>query len=196
MESLEQFVTFSAETRTDGLRRPPEIDQLTLLCTRAQKFENIVNNMRPRLLRTTNDVLVKQCISYTEELMDQSDAIKPVIDYQSRIDNYRIKLDKKFEQLDQNFADYLDIKIPFVASYGICYISEGQKVNHMVEDICGLMLDICDVMKRWVNDDKTYASRLWDEVISANGQRGRMLQEAKKHIRRRDDVNHTLKVNP
>ena len=194
LETMEQFLDFSLETRTDVMKRPNEIDQLTAMCQRAQKFENVINNVRPKLIRTTNDILVKLCLSHVEEI-DESEDLKPVIDYQSRIVAYRSKLDVKFEKLDQLFADYVDMKVPFLASYGICYISEGQRIQQQIEEICALVLDICDIMKKWVNDDKTYASRLWDEVISANGQRGRIIQEIKKHVRRRDDLAHSLKVN-
>ena len=185
---------FATDTRTDSLRRPSNVDRLSTMCTRAQKFENVMSTMRPRLIQTTNDVLVKHCVSHHEELLDQPD-IKVVSEYQTRIMDYRLKLDQKFKLVDEEFADYIDLKVPFVASYGISCVSEGQRVNAIIEQTTSLMLDICDIMKKWANDDKSYSSRLWDEVISTNGQHGKILQEIKKHVRRKDALTHTLKVN-
>ena len=52
-----------------------------------------VKTIRPRHQRTSNDVLVNQCISYSDELLDQPEYTKSVAEYEPRIMNHRSTLD-------------------------------------------------------------------------------------------------------
>ena len=58
-----------------------------------------------------------------------------VKDYHMKTEQYRMKLDQKFALQEQRYADYTDLKHPFVASFGISYITEGKKVNGLIDEV-------------------------------------------------------------
>ena len=47
-----------------------------------------------------------------------------------------------------------------------------------------MMIEICEIMKKWAQDDKNYPAKLWDEIISGNVQRGKIMQNIKKQVQR------------
>lgn len=167
-------------------KRKPDSDILEQICERAERFETMIPQIQIRLRSCYEDHLSKSFLSYSSELDGLE--LRAVIEYDKKIKEYKSKIEDDLEQLDNFFSEYENMKEPYVLKY----LEFGGKVAASIEQCLLLIVDICEVTKKWSNQDKAYPKKLWDETISVNVQRGRVMEDIKKLQRKKSDLRHTL----
>ena len=167
-------------------KRKPDSDILEQICERAERFETMIPQIQIRLRSCYEDHLFKSFLSYSSELDGLE--LRAVIEYDKKIKEYKGKIEDDLELLDNSFREYENMKEPYVLNY----LAFGGKVTASVEQCLSLIVDICEVTKKWSNQDKAYPKKLWDETISVNVQRGKVMEDIKKLQRKKSDLQHAL----
>ena len=167
-------------------KRRPDADILELVCERADRFEAMVPQIKIRLRSCYEDHLLKSFLSFSSELENME--LKAVTEYEKKIKEHKHKIETSFDQLDNFYQEYETMREPFVLNY----LGYGGKVTSLVDQCLSIIVDVCEIFKKWSNQDKSYPKKLWDETININVQRGTVMQDVKKIRRKKDDLQHTL----
>ena len=167
-------------------KRKPDCDTMEQICERAERFEKMIPQIQTRLRSCYEDHLSKSFLSYSSELDGLE--LRPVTEYDKKIKEYKSKIEDDLEQLDNSFREYENMKEPYVLNY----LGFGGKVTASIDRCLSLIVNICEVTKKWCNQDKAYPKKLWEETISVNVQRGKVMEDVKKLQRKKSDLQHTL----
>ena len=160
--------------------------QLSVFCDKAMHFLEVSANVKQKLTTSIDNHLTKFLLSFASEA-DNHD-IKCVKDYQAKINKHEASLKESRAKYNLLLSEISESMTPFIGKF----LLEADDMNRKMDEALSLCLEMCDVMKRWSSDDRSYPSKLWDEIINSNMIRGRMLEELKRTQRKRDDISHTL----
>ena len=190
VHDLSSIEEFRAEAKADRkreqtMRQKLNYDQLELLCDRAKDFE-YCSEIRKRLNVTIKQHLCKYCLSFAEEAADVE--IKCVKDYDNHIGQYKEKLEMKMSKVKELNEHYLKLKTPFAAGF----LEHSEEITKIIDEVTESNLEMCNIMKKWAHEDKTYPQRLWDEIINGNVLRGKAMEDIKKYKRKKDDLGHQV----
>lgn len=182
IDTYREFKKVLKDAGARSTRNRTEYDQLHMLCDRAAHFETIIGYAQKNLQACVSGHLEKYCVSLIEET-DKKD-LKPAVDYENRIVNYRSELEKGFVDLETSFTEYTDLKAPFIDTF----LADGPQVTKAMDGCLSAVSHLCETVKKWSNDDKDYPRKLWDETINSNVQKGKTMEVIKKLQRKREEL--------
>lgn len=93
--------------------------------------------------------------------------------------------------MDEVWAEYEDLKSPFVFSY----IGSGTLTWKLMDEFCTIASDVSEIIRKWIYEDKTYTTKLWDEIVLTNSQKNKMLELIKRNKRKMEDFTKVVKKN-
>ncbi|CAD5113337.1 DgyrCDS2515 [Dimorphilus gyrociliatus] len=173
----------------DSVRRTNEFLQLENVCERARMFDNLVSKVKEKIEIAGRSDIKKYCLS----LIREADAynIKLAREYDERIFIYKRKIDERLDKMDEVWAEYEDLKSPFVFSYVGC----GNLTWKLMDEFCTIASDVSEMIRKWIYEDKTYTTKLWDEIVQTNGQKNKLLELIKRNKRKMEDFAKVVKKN-
>ena len=168
-------------------RRRAELDQLALICVHQKAFDDIIAVSWNRLRDIAHNHVARYCVSFVQELAGAED-VRCVQSYDAEVRQFGEAIAEKTTRLGETLSSYAQLKERDVETY----LESRQKLGSLVDDACGLIVDIAEVVCRWVHADKTYPSRLWDTIIYENLERGKLREDAKRLTRKREALAHNV----
>ena len=168
-------------------RRRAELDQLALICVHQKAFDEIIAVSWSRLRDVAHNHVARYCVSFAQELAGAED-VRCVQSYDAEVRQFGEAIAEKTTRLGETLSSYAQLKERDVETY----LESRQKLSSLVDGACSLIVDIAEVVCRWVHADKTYPTRLWDTIIYENLERGKLREDAKRLARKREALAHNV----
>lgn len=159
-----------------------EYDQLQMICKRSMHFEDVYKSYKKYLLPCLEDHLKIYCVSYVKE--DPNKEVQVVQDYEEKIRQLQLRINDEVKKVELLVDSFRGLCVPFVPNF----LSNLKAINRKYSQICTLMTDICELMKRWVTHDKNFPKKLWDSYIQSSSLRNKLLEEVKMCEKRRAQI--------
>jgi len=172
-------------------KRPTEYEHLEHYCEKGIRFEQIAAQSRQRLEHIYENNMNRYFLSFSDEA---EELVKAAKDYQEKITRYKDNIQITIRSLDEAMEEFWHVRLPLVSGY----LGKAVYVNDLMDNVCRIIGNLCDFMKQWTHDDRQYPARLWDEIITNNLQRSRLIENVKKLTRKRQDMlrhRHNKQVN-
>ena len=188
MPNCKDFGEMLLSLRGDAaIRRRQACEDLQLMCGRANVFDELVEATRDRLHDSTQNHLFKYCVSFAQE-MNVGQQLETVLQYADKIRQTEASIEAKMTHMDNLIVAYSELKMLTVARY----LESDDMVRRNMEDTCTCLVEISAMMKRWLEEDKLYTTKLWDSIIVNNIDRGKLMESLKKLGRKRETTVHSL----
>ena len=181
-----QLVLSDRDLDNTNLKKKVEHEQLETVCSKAVHFENLIRSSKECLQECKQHYLDNYLISFADE--QAALEIQCVRNYEQNIQTYRFRIDAGFEKLDKLYREYKDIQHPFISSFLPRVATWSQQMN----SCCVTIMDICEVIRRWCQEDRMYPKKLWDESINGNMRRGHLVEDMKKLQRKHEELAHSI----
>ena len=168
-------------------RRSVELDQLALICVHQRAADDIFATSWTRLRDVAQNHVARFCVSFAQDLTGV-EAVKCVQGYEGEIRQFGDAISEKTTKLDELLSSYTAMKQFDVDAY----LDSRHKITDVVDDACGLIADIAELVCRWVHSDKAYPGKLWDAIISDNVERGKLREDVKRLTRKHETLAHSV----
>ena len=164
------------------LKDTADFRRLRLTCDKHKRFSELIPRCKQRLSDCVANHLAKYCVSFIEET--DGVHIKTVSSYEEKIAEMKRTLESYLQQCTDAFDDYVMKSSSFISS---C-LDDAVNIHASMDHLLNITSQACDVIRQWVRADKLYPSKLWDDVMNSNSNRGKVVDKQKKLVRRRDDA--------
>ena len=161
------------------------IKHLNRFVAAVEKFEKVSPNIYSRLVKVQKYHLYKYCVSLAQE--PNAYEVRSIREYDERICEYEKDIDSKMTSINNLYNQYNDLKSPFLG-----FVANGFEVSDIINTISGHIRDVCALMRKWVDDDKAYPERLWNEIIFSHLQRENIQSDIAKYHDKCDDIRMSL----
>ncbi len=187
IETCRDFKRMLGDNKLDGsITKKTEFEQLALFAEKGIRFQELSISARQSLRHLLATSLTRYLISFENEAKGL--AVRSVTEYSDKIRTNLDTIDIKLDRLSGLMGEYWTRKHPFLTGY----IDSATYLNRMMEDACTLLLDMCELIRKWVQDDRAYPSKLWDEIVTGNVRRNRMCDDMKRLRKKLEGVVHNL----
>ncbi|ESO93519.1 hypothetical protein LOTGIDRAFT_161621 [Lottia gigantea] len=169
-----------------------EFKDLYFICDRTSHFEGLISDrLNPELMRCMYDHLYRYCVSF--ELETKGLEIESVQIYETDLTLYRKNIDSKFDAIADAINQIENLGSPFHD-----LVTNGRDQETQIEDVCDMLLDICQTAKSWIKQDKGYSEEIWQEMQTYQSNRLNLKDEESKLFKKTagiiKKIEHTEKL--
>ena len=168
-------------------RRSVELDQLALICVHQRAADDIFATSWTRLRDVAQNHVARFCVSFAADLTGLEE-VKCVQGYEGEIRQFGEAISEKTTKLDELLSSYSAMKQLNMDAY----LDSRHKITEVVDDACGVITDVAELVCRWVHADKAYPGKLWDAIISENLERGKLREDVKRLTRKHETLAHSV----
>ena len=168
-------------------RRRCELDQLALICVHQKAFDDLITVSWDRLRDVAQNHVARYCVSFAQELTGRED-VRCVQNYEAEVRQIDDAVAAKTSQLNELLSSYSTLKQLDAEAY----IDSRPRIAAAVDGTCGMIVDVGELVCRWVHADKAYPGKLWDTIINENVERGKLREDVKRLTRKRDALSHNV----
>ena len=189
IKQINSWKDFMEKVNTNNIDKDVKVKSiyadLIHIFDRAKEFEHMIPHIRERTLRCVKDHVYKYCHSFVEET-GGVDA-KIIAEYEDQIRSNKSEIEDKFNSINADILRYSEMKSPLEK-----FITEAEIIAKLMESICVQIVEVCHVIKQWINDDAMYPDKLQQEILFNNGYRETLQVDVEKLFKRKSSLERSL----